>query len=431
MERMDEARRVRAMKSRRAFFGRIIWPLAIVIIFVVAIFFAKGCGGGGGGSDTPKAENLDSNTDTNKNAENSPPDNSADPPLPNSDNTTPPPDNADTTTPPDVKTAGLIQLPKTGQTISYVKGDDGEIQAGVAWPNPRFIDNGNGTVTDDLTGLMWSKNADLAKGAVSYSQSDYHFQSLPGGYSNWRLPSIYELESLVDISQADPALPPNHPFINVSPGLYWTSTDIASSQYEGAVAVIDFSNGAVYLTGQNSHYAFILGVRASGKKGVVQIPQIRSGICYNYLGNPYACSSGVGVPQPSPRFVDNKDGTVTDKLIGLMWSKDMSISSLYWKDALEYVAAMNRGEKPNFGYTDWRVPNRKELFYMLDWTNDPYSKFAGSSIFTDETGAIWSSTAAVNNSNKAWMYFFFGHSIQTGEENSSFALWPVRTVPAK
>lgn len=102
MERMDEARRVRAMKSRSAFFGRIIWPLAIVIIFVVAIFFAKGCGGGGGGgSDTPKSENSDSNTDTNKNTENSAPDNSADPPLPNSDNTTPPSDNTDTTPPPD------------------------------------------------------------------------------------------------------------------------------------------------------------------------------------------------------------------------------------------------------------------------------------------------------------------------------------------
>lgn len=53
--------------------------------------------------------------------------------------------------------AGTIQLPKTGQTTSYYSGDDGEIQAGVDWPNPRFTDHGNGTVTDKLTGLMWIK----------------------------------------------------------------------------------------------------------------------------------------------------------------------------------------------------------------------------------------------------------------------------------
>ena len=50
-------------------------------------------------------------------------------------------------------------LPKTGQTTSYAAGDDGALQKGVAWPNPRFTDNGNGTVTDNLTGLIWLKNA--------------------------------------------------------------------------------------------------------------------------------------------------------------------------------------------------------------------------------------------------------------------------------
>ena len=65
--------------------------------------------------------------------------------------------------------AGTIQLPQTGQTKCYDTngnqipcagtGQDGEIQAGVAWPNPRFTDNGNGTVTDNLTGLMWTKDA--------------------------------------------------------------------------------------------------------------------------------------------------------------------------------------------------------------------------------------------------------------------------------
>ncbi len=50
-------------------------------------------------------------------------------------------------------------VPQTGQTISYATGDDGALQKGVALPSPRFTDNGNGTVTDNLTGLIWLKNA--------------------------------------------------------------------------------------------------------------------------------------------------------------------------------------------------------------------------------------------------------------------------------
>lgn len=51
------------------------------------------------------------------------------------------------------------KLPATGQTTSYAAGDDGALQAGVPWPNPRFTDNTNGTITDNLTGLVWLKNA--------------------------------------------------------------------------------------------------------------------------------------------------------------------------------------------------------------------------------------------------------------------------------
>ncbi len=48
---------------------------------------------------------------------------------------------------------------KTGQTTTFATGDDGDYQAGVPVPNPRFTDNGDGTVTDNLTGLTWLKNA--------------------------------------------------------------------------------------------------------------------------------------------------------------------------------------------------------------------------------------------------------------------------------
>ena len=54
---------------------------------------------------------------------------------------------------------GLFPVEKTGQTTSYATGDDGDLEKGLAWPNPRFTDNEDGTVTDNLTGLIWLKNA--------------------------------------------------------------------------------------------------------------------------------------------------------------------------------------------------------------------------------------------------------------------------------
>ncbi len=57
--------------------------------------------------------------------------------------------------------ADSVNLASTGQVTSYAAGDDGGFQAGEPWPSPRFIDNGDGTVTDQLTGLMWLQNANI------------------------------------------------------------------------------------------------------------------------------------------------------------------------------------------------------------------------------------------------------------------------------
>jgi len=91
--------------------------------------------------------------------------------------------------------AGTIDLPKTGQTKCYDEsgteisctgtGQDGEIQAGVAWPGPRFTDNGDGTMTDNLTGLMWTTNANLPGGYKTWQQAlDYVAGMNAGTYPN-------------------------------------------------------------------------------------------------------------------------------------------------------------------------------------------------------------------------------------------------------
>ena len=129
---------------------------------------------------------------------------------------------------------GPAPVPRTGQITQYVPGDDGELQKGVPWPNPRFTDNGNETVTDNLTGLMWLKDADCIRtnypafdndedsgiaedGSVHWQHAldfvaginDGTYSSCGGDlpYTDWRLPNIKELSSLIDYSQNDPALP--------------------------------------------------------------------------------------------------------------------------------------------------------------------------------------------------------------------------------
>lgn len=122
---------------------------------------------------------------------------------------------------------------KTGQTISYRAGDDGDLEKGVAWPSPRFIDHGDGTVTDQLTGLMWAKNANLW-GPMTWNEGIDACNGYTGaGYSDWRLPNIRELSSLIDFSRNQPPLTLGHPFTNIVFYYYWSSTTlkaIGSSQ---------------------------------------------------------------------------------------------------------------------------------------------------------------------------------------------------------
>ncbi len=126
-------------------------------------------------------------------------------------------------------------VPKSGQTTSYAAGDDGDLQKGVAWPNPRFTDNGNGTVTDNLTGLIWLTNANCF-GGQNWDNALAQANGLASGAcglsdgsaaGDWRLPSINELESLVDAERASSALPSGHPFAGVQTSNYWSSTSYA------------------------------------------------------------------------------------------------------------------------------------------------------------------------------------------------------------
>jgi hypothetical protein len=138
-------------------------------------------------------------------------------------------------------------VPHSGQTNSWAKQDDRDWATngiGTPWPVPRFADHGDGTVTDNLTGLMWSKDARLAGGQIGpWTNAIAFCDSLSlGGYSDWRMPNIRELFTLVDFSQSYPALPSDHPFQNVRT-FYWASTTVAGSDNDTWLLII--SDGRV------------------------------------------------------------------------------------------------------------------------------------------------------------------------------------------
>ena len=163
---------------------------------------------------------------------------------------------------------GLAKVEKTGQVTSYsaTGGEDGDLQKGVAWPNPRFKDNGNGTVRDKLTKLIWLKNAN-AFGARTWEQALADANALASGSAgltdgskagDWRLPNVKELQSLIDFAYNTPALSnalgtsqwsEGDPFIGVRV-VYWASTTNVS--FSAYAWVVHLTSGGVISDGSSS-----------------------------------------------------------------------------------------------------------------------------------------------------------------------------------
>jgi hypothetical protein len=156
-------------------------------------------------------------------------------------------------------TAAPAAVPKTGQTSVYRTGDDGTYQKGVALPSSRFTDNGDGTVTDNLTKLMWTKNASIW-GTETWNTAVDNCEGYSlAGHSDWRLPNLRELQSLIDYSRYSPALPSGHPFTGVQSSYYWSSTTGArNTAYAWSVYLDD---GLVYDSLLKSSSRYVWPVR--------------------------------------------------------------------------------------------------------------------------------------------------------------------------
>jgi hypothetical protein len=112
------------------------------------------------------------------------------------------------------------------EVVCQDSGQDGAIKAGAPWPETRFTVR-EAVVIDRLTDLVWARNGNVVGKAVTWEQAFQEVQRLArngyGGLRRWRLPSINELESLVDCRFHSPALSAGHPFEQVQEG-YWSAT---------------------------------------------------------------------------------------------------------------------------------------------------------------------------------------------------------------
>lgn len=275
---------------------------------------------------------------------------------------------------------------------------------------PSFKDNGDGTISDIVTGLMWQKSPDGAAKKTFRNAVDGAKSCRTGGHEDWRLPTIKELYSLIDFS-GGMALQPPKPYIDTryfgfsygdeSKGersidsQYWSSTEYLGKTMGGNATVfgVNFADGRI--------------------KGYPRDRGPRSGT--NQLWTMYVRGN---TNYGTNDFVDNQDGTITDLATGLEWTKADSGKPMNWIDALKFAQ-----ESTIAGHNDWRVPNAKELQSIVDYSRapnatDPSRRSAAiDPVFsiTDPKAYFWSSTTHLEGrpgtGGGAAVYLCFGESM--------------------
>ncbi|MEM7195065.1 MAG: DUF1566 domain-containing protein [Pseudomonadota bacterium] len=331
-----------------------------------------------------------------------------------------------------------------GNTIDCADtGQDGEYQAGVPWPDPRFIDNGDGTVLDQLTGLVWLKDGTCLTSTSGIAQVANTLASGQCGLTDgsatgdWHVPTINELISLVDFGTLSGDLPAGHPFTLPTPAtfnnVYLSSTYQVRSSSSSLVSYLTLdldtnrlvsTNRLLSVHNQVNSVLYVLAVRhrnpATGNYHLfestagapVQMTEQRT--CLNTADRRWRNCRGFntdgefqwGIAFPEPRFVDNRDGTVTDRLTGLVWMTDFECltglaTSQKWEDALTTANGFSDGDcgvSDGSSAGDWRLPNVNELISI----HDAKSIYYQSAILGLEFPRLWTSTTRPDQTENAF-----------------------------
>ncbi len=274
------------------------------------------------------------------------------------------------------QTTSSVRYPliDTGQGTCY--DDQGSItcpQAGASYYGqdaqysglqPSYVNNGDGTITDNLTGLMWQQSPDLnGDGRIDVNDKLTFEAALDGaesfnlaGYDDWRLPTIKELYSLMNFQGVTGSVPYidtdyfEFAYGDTSAG----ERDIDAQFASSTLYVSDVMNGAQAMFGLNLADGRIKGY------GLGQNPQNPAGKLFYVLY--VRGESGYGLND----FVDNGDGTISDRATGLTWMQADSGVGLDWASALNYCESLEYA-----GQNDWRLPDAKELHSIVDYSRSP------------------------------------------------------------
>lgn len=343
--------------------------------------------------------------------------------------------------PPPPADATAVELPRTGQLATFHTGDDGDVQAGVPWPSPRFTDHGDGTVTDHLTGLMWTKDAYRAGERLTWQDALDYVAGMNAasdlGYADWRMPNANELESVLDYGHERPVLPTGQPFQNLQGiGLaegsieqyaYWSSTVVINPGLgPNTVVAVDMALGRAAPAGRFSIERNVWAVRTAGT-GAIDLP--RTGWDTSFAAGDDGDLQN-GVEWPEPRFTDNGDGTVIDRLTGLVWAREPIIAAdgfgYTWDDAFTVIAGLNT-DGSLAGHDDWRMPNVRELRSLTDYTRTEPALPDGHPFDASHIAHVWTSTTGAGfHLGEAWMVSFGTTRTDHEPKATRNTVWPVR-----
>lgn len=295
-------------------------------------------------------------------------------------------------------TSGIYSYPlmKTRQTASYSSRDDGELQEGMA---ESYSDNGDGTITDNTTGLVWMQcNVGQTLPGCMGSADEFVFADANEACSTislagrtWRLPTIQELSTLVRY-QTFPRIHTTY-FPNSELYYTWSSTAVSNSLY---TMVQDFNTPTFAEWSTIGDSAYVRCV--SGSTRFVNYH-------YQELGN--------------DEIVDLVNGLVWKKCSHGQIGENCSGSA----SMVNYTTALSSCQAP------WRLPNINELRSLLYLVYSSSNPYIHSNFFPNTPSAkYWSSTTYSVNTSSAYTVDFLDTSSFDENKSHTFHLRCVRNL---
>jgi M6 family metalloprotease-like protein len=284
-------------------------------------------------------------------------------------------------------------LPKTGQTTTYAPGDDGALQAGIDWPEPRFTVEGE-CITDHLTGLMWLRG-DLAPPKTCdtfigcWEQAITYANNLDlCGTKKWRIPNVFELRTLSNASAKDMSIwlkAEGFTRVGGNVNYYWSSTTMPNNPFPFADVLFE---GSIIDSAEAINFTpfSLLPVSGPREDGAYIVPKTGQ-IKIRHGGDDGYHQAGGNWPYPRFKTIyctwnepcadqsSDCDGMyindmVLDYLTGLYWARDANPASPNRKQWSAAVGWANGWSGP-CGLSDWKLPNLLELQSLLDYSKDP------------------------------------------------------------